>query len=291
MIATDGDKVESRDEVDALPKIGFREDLRLSYGIHRFRLGELSVAALSARNWDEYATFLSDFSDDDVQVTVSPELITGVCDLPETAKEQRKTVNSHIAHVLDVSGRNRHSLFLLGTAFYDSEEGLPTNSVLVVKDGRVAGRTNKRTQILGSEKENFVAMPSELPYTIPGTDVGILICSDLPRQVLFLAHRRFAESGKDGVVWDGKSMADAVGCVDPFVRHLIIVSCWGVGGRTRGAPDPDVYYRNSALDHMRRLIHRSSVESILMVDRAPSLMGGFVTTRPLNMLVERVVLK
>lgn len=269
----------------------FEQDYRREYGVHRFDLKNgIRLAALSAHGWKNFLAQLQAVKPDD-DLAVSPELITTTELETNDVSTVRPTVEKRFEEIRAITLQFPNTTFLLGTPVFEGE-GKPTNSIVYIKAGQIIGQTAKRSGIAAWEKTNFRFEPEEPASLIPGTDIGVLICSDLPLADLYQSppiqdlnrvlelHNRRDLVGKNPTF------------IHPDTRNLVVASCWGIGGRYNILEeDPDEYYKRELRNTSFGLLRVApKISQIAVVDRAPDIdpaLDKTIATRPINALFGR----
>ena len=226
---------------------------------------ELEITGISANSWEEYWGLLDLVSTNDKYI-VSPELVTcaGV-NFANLAKNEN-LINERIDSVIELSKGFKDSYFLLGTPLFVNEK--PRNSVLVIKNGDVVGVTNKRYGATELENEFFEMIPEETPLLLPESQTPIVICSDLALASLRTEDEEIFEgvlrlSGRSGLI--GKQIQ----VLPQEAKSVLVVACWATGGRFVEEETKDDYYKNQLLGISSRIMLRTSVSEVMVVDRVP----------------------
>lgn len=268
----------------------FTETNRNYYGVHRWKVGNTAITAVSSPGWASFTEDLKKLSSRDVFV-VSPELMTATEIEREDVLPARAVIEERIDYVKNVSARMPGTTFLLGTPVF-SGEGKPTNSILYLRAGDVIGMTSKRSGVTEWERNNFTFVAEEPPSLIPGSKIGVLICADLATATHYLRNEDVKErvlqlGGRDNLIGTHPHF------IHPAAKTLVIPSCWGIGGNRlySGREDPDAYYQmqlKAVSTNVLQFVPR--LDQILTVDRCPDLPpgpGNFITTKPLNVMIKR----
>jgi hypothetical protein len=244
------------------------------YGPHRWTLGSnVTVNGISARTWDDFLSFLA-FLPPGQEIVVSPELMTMAGHRPSHVQDLTDVIAQRVDSVAQTSARHPEKTFLLGTPTFHSQ-GKPKNSVISVREGAVIGVTHKRTGASAEEKEYFDFQPDTSPAIVPDTDIGILICADLPTATIFLSEKTpyhnelLRLSGREHFIGSNPTF------IHPDARRMLLVSCWGTGGREAGISHhpggADEYYKWQLINCVLRLLSSTpSIEELVVVDRVPS---------------------
>jgi hypothetical protein len=248
-------------------QLPFSEEYRPSYGVHRWTLLDgTKVTGVSAATWADFKSSLQQITQSDTLV-VSPELIIEA-DL-DAQSINPELINSRIGELSQISTAFPDTIFLVGTPVYDQDQNLPTNSMLMIKDGKQIGRVNKRTAASPEEFGAYHLIAEEKPTLIPGTSIGVLICSDLPTSTLYL----FGEILTDHVLSElGKS--NLIGThpefIPPQATSLIVPSCWSSGGNGHlTSQNLDRYYQVNLRNISGRILRKTNLLQIAVVDRLP----------------------
>ena len=222
----------------------------------------LEIAGVSVNSWEEYLVYLSRLSPTDKYV-VSPELIT--CAGMKFDELDREKINKRIENVVDFSGKFSKSYFLLGTPLFVNER--PRNSVIIINNGEIIGVTNKRIGATDEEIRFFEMVPEETPLLLPGSNVPVVICSDLALASLF--SEQYTDQLNEILRLSGKSdlIGRAVSVLPKEARSVLVIACWAVGGRFVEEVTKDQYYKNQLVGISARIMKNTSVKEIIVVDR------------------------
>lgn len=267
------------------------EKYERSYGIYRWDLRDgISLTVISSAGWTDFAKDLDLITSTD-QLVVSPELITSTEFDFDKVGEARVLIEGRVNQVRKISAQHPETTLLLGTPIFQ-DEGKPKNGVIIIKAGDIIGQTAKRSGTTDWERDNFRFDPEEAPILIPGTNLGILICSDLGVASVYLRQFRnkdeiLTKSGHTNLVGFNPKF------IHPDSRAIIVPSCWGIGSITDhiGNMPADEYYRLQ-LRNISMAILRSinQINQIAIVDRAPIVDAALkesVTSKPINALYSR----
>lgn len=256
------------------------QEYRLTHGIHHWSLPEGTLAAVSASTWTDFRALMEQV-DESSPFVASPELITTADD--EMDIIDPAVIQARIRELQDISKRIPDTTILLGTPSFEGG-GKPKNSVLYLRDGSVIGQTHKRAPATQWERDNFTFEAEETPSVIPGTSMGVLICSDL---ALISLYDRPSYDLNATLRLIGKS--NLIGKTPRFIHEeaqsLVVVSCWGVGSQFGRGSDPDEYYqfqlRCIAANVLRDI---EQIKQIVMIDRtsASSDSDDFHASVPFN---------
>jgi hypothetical protein len=256
------------------------QEYRLNHGIHHWCLPEGSLAAVSASTWTDFRELMEQI-DERSPFVVSPELITAAeegSDIVDPVIIQKR-----ICELQDISQRVPDTTILLGTPSFESR-GKPKNSVLYLRDGNVIGQTHKRAPATQWERDNFTFEAEEPPSIIPGTSMGVLICSDL---ALISLYDRPSYDLNATLRLIGKS--NLIGKAPRFIhdeaQSLVVVSCWGVGSQFGRGYDPDEYYQFQLQCIAASVLRNTEqIRQIVMVDRTSASSGSddFHASIPFN---------
>lgn len=280
-------------QVEKSPPVFPKETYKREHGIYRWQLSSGNkVTALSAQTWQAFSSLLRRITIED-EIIVSPELMTFAGQPLETVLDTKEDIQGRVSEVLTFSKKFPNSFFLLGTPTFDKSEK-PKNSVVFIKNGVVIGSTSKRSGATEEERSNFSFVANEPPALVPGTKLGLLICSDVStasisfnedtqrlKRVLELSH-------KDNLIGIKPTL------IDPVAEDLIVPSCWGVGGNLnwmRGF-DPDDYYRLQLRNISFYVFSQhNTLREIVIIDRVPLMeewLQRFTPDKPYNALLQRL---
>ncbi|MBU1326933.1 hypothetical protein KKB64_00870 [Patescibacteria group bacterium] len=268
----------------------FDETYKKFYGVHRWKLGQTALAAVSSPGWASFVEHLQILSPADTFV-VSPELITTTEIGTDEVVPARALIEERIDYVKTVSAHMPATIFLLGTPVFGDREN-PTNSVLYLKAGGIIGQANKRSGVTEWEKAHFTFMAEEPPSLVPGSDIGVLICADLATATLYLRNELVNErvlqlGGRDNLIGAHPRF------IHPKARTLVVPSCWGIGANQNlvAKVNHDEYYRLQLQAISASVLrHSPELEHIVVVDRCPEgpfSPQEFFATKPLNVLFKR----
>jgi hypothetical protein len=263
-----------------------------SYGIYRWKLKDNNqITAISANNWTDFNNFLNTITSVD-RLIVSPELITCTELETENVVDSKKLIEERIDKVKTISTQYPEATIILGTAVFGGEEK-SKNGVLFIKNGEVIGQSAKRSGVTAWEKENFTFDPEEKANLIPGTKLGVLICSDLPMASLYSESFEFLD-----IVLKKTGHGNLVGHNPNFIHQeakaLLVPSCWGIGGNEWLMEKNeliDEYYKSGLkIATLRVLTNVPQVQEVVVVDRVPDVdknYKGKITTKPINAFFSR----
>lgn len=269
------------------------EDYKREYGVHRWNLKNgPRFAALSAHGWTDFVDLVKQIEPGDL-LAASPELITATELASDSVIEDRTTIEKRVDVIKMLSSKRPDTTFLLGTPVFDGREK-PANSILYIKAGEIIGRTSKRSGVAPWEKANLRFNPEEPPSLIPGTNLGVLICSDFALASLYLRPET-NRSLEQILKWSGHEnlISTTPTFLHPEAGSLIMSSSWGIGGMAglNKVMTPDRYYelqlRNTAAFLLR---DAPQLTQIIVVDRAPDIdpaSDPTVATKPINALLGR----
>ncbi len=269
------------------------EDYKREYGVHRWNLKDgTKFLALSAHGWTGFVDLVKQIEPSD-QLAASPELITAT-ELPTyNVYESRTLIEKRIDAIRLLSSDCPNTTILLGTPVFDGREK-PTNSILYIKAGEITGLTSKRSGVAAWEKANFRFIPEEPLSLVPGTNLGVLICSDLALASLYLRPEANRYLDQVLALSDHKNLIGKTPTfLHPEAKSIIISSCWGIGGMAglNGVMTPDRYYELQLRNTTAFLLRDApQIEQIVVVDRAPDIdpaSDPTVATKPLNALLGR----
>lgn len=265
-------------------------DLRESEGVQHFPIGDKVLTGISSSTWGDFISQLEGLESPGDYI-VSPELIT-VSGVSWDSERQLATLaKERIAQAMEASRRFPPQTLLLGTPLVLPHTKSLTNSVIAIRNGVIVGRTDKRTMADPDERIFFKPNAEVSPFTLSGTDIGVLICSD------FVYARLFGEgsfqtpnkwmAGQIRAYGQVHLLGKDVQMISPDMRRLIVISCWGVGSnnfsdkRTQDSINEDylLALRNSAAYVMRIY---PQIEEIVMIDRTATGAQGDVSTVPFN---------
>ena len=144
---------------------------------------------------------------------------------------------------------------------------------------------NKRTGASVEENEYFDLLAEEPPATIPGTNIALLICSDMPISTLYT--RPFVSDINDVLRLAGKN--NLIGKNPKFIgkgiKGLVLMSCWATGSQFRlKDEDKDNHYRNELRSSARFVILGSDIDQIAVIDCIPD---STAPQKPFNAFFER----
>ena len=257
--------------------------LDFEHGVHRYQFGNEMVVAVSAQTWADFTDSLSKVAADD-RLVVSPELMTFTGQPLDELMDTRQIIENRVEELKEASKEHPQALFLLGTPTFPPK-GKPRNSVLFIKNGREVGQTNKRSGATQTERENFDLLAEEQAVLVPGTNIGILICADLPTITIFRSDNEddlLRLLGRENFI--GKTPT----FIHPKARSLLVVSCWGVGGNRdfMRLGEANTYYLaqlRGVVAHIMRVYPQ--IEEVLQVDRTPLMEKDdlpYTPTHPFN---------
>ena len=154
---------------------------------------------------------------------------------------------------------------MLGTPLFVNER--PRNSVIIINNGEIIGVTNKRIGATDEEIRFFEMVPEETPLLLPGSNVPVVICSDLALASLF--SEQYTDQLNEILRLSGKSdlIGRAVSVLPKEARSVLVIACWAVGGRFVEEVTKDQYYKNQLVGISARIMKNTSVKEIIVVDR------------------------
>lgn len=249
-------------------------------GIQRWiTIGGVKITGVSTSNWQEYIHYLNLLTEED-KLVVSPELITVAGE--DEILGMRATVEKRIDQILDISRRYPASRYVLGTALFGNIGDRPGNSAMVINNGNVLGYTQKRTWSNDWEKIRFSFEPEEKPLTIPGTKIGVLICSDFPLATMYDINKKYNLDLVLKLTGKTNLLGKTVRFINDDVETLVVLSCWGVSpGWMSG--NPNNYFKFQMRCFALQLIGHQNLQEIIVVDRLPiGESGPTVPTEPFN---------
>lgn len=262
------------------------------HGLHRltFSSGEV-VTAISAQTWSEYLSYLKQINKQD-KLVVSPELITFAGQPLHQVGESKKKIESRINQITDLSTQYPNTTFLLGTPSFKTPK--PRNTILVIENGQVLGKTHKRSGATQAERNNFNLPVEEPPFLIPGTNIAVLICSDLATSSLYsrphldkdIFNTTLERIGRESFIDKNPTF------IHTHAKKLILPSCWGVGGNQElmKPRDANSYYHLQLRNLAWALFNNSQLEEIIIVDRTPIMSTKdqpYTPTKPYNGLIQK----
>ncbi len=268
----------------------FRETQRFTHGVHRFQLADNQmVTAISAQTWSEFIGYLSQITEED-KLVVSPELMTFTGQPLEEVMETRKTIENRVDEVGKKSEEYPQTLFLLGTPTFP-EKGKPRNSVAFIQNGTIVGQANKRSGGSAAEYENFDLVTEEPAVLVPETGIGLLICADLSSLSILESPRAEEILRRIGRV--NMIGANPANFIHPEAKSLLVISCWGVGGRRRliKPGKADEYYLVQLRGPVDKVMKTfPQIKEVLNVDRIPLMAEKdlpYTPTHPFNAFYKR----
>jgi hypothetical protein len=269
-----------------------KESYLHEHGFHRlsFSTGEM-VTAISAQTWSEYLSHLKRINAQD-KLVVSPELMTFTGRPLREVGQTKQIIKGRINQVETFSLQYPNTTFILGTPTFNTSR--PRNSVLFIKQGKIVAQTHKRSGATQEEQDVFDLPVHEKPSSIPDTDIGILICSDLA-MASFLSRPHFNDKFLNQTLKTA-GQASFINTQPTFLhsqtKKLIIPSCWGVGGNKKLMTTREVnkYYQVQLRNLSWALFNSSKIEEIIMVDRtivSSPRSKSSNATKPLNGLIQK----
>lgn len=261
-----------------------------SYGVHRWSLKDKNIkllTAVSAGNWTDFTERLEGILPID-RLIVSPELIT--CTEIESANvsESRELIESRIEQMKKFSINFPEATIVLGTAIFGDEEK-PKNGALFIKNGEIVGETTKKSTATEWENDNFSHDLDEKAVLIPGTSLGLLLCSDLSFFSIFSKGIHFPEA-----FFKKLKQEDFIGKNPEFIhseaKGIIVSSCWGIGGNKMWqdvvGESTDSYYASQLRAVTKNIMMlNKEIDEIAVVDRVPDVGSdyeGIVSSKPIN---------
>jgi len=277
-----------REEIERARRLPFEETSNFDNGVYRYHLGDEMITAISAQTWAGFTSFLSRTTSED-KFIVSPELMTFTGQPLGEVDQTREIIGVRVGEIKEASKNYSQTLYLLGTPTFPPR-GKPRNSVLFIKNGREVGQTNKRSGATPAEREHFDLLVEEPAALVPETDIGILICADLPTASIFGLKNEeeiLRLIGRESFIGKNPTF------IHPKARNLLVVSCWGVGGnRDLMRPgEANAYYLaqlRGVVAHIMRMYPQ--IEEVLHVDQVPLMRKEdlpFTPTHPFNALFQR----
>jgi predicted amidohydrolase len=268
------------------------EKIYPTYGLHRMcETNQRTITGVSAYSWETYWQLLNQVKDSD-GIVVGPELITSAGMKMYEIADNRAEIEKRVDQVKQLSKDFSKAVVVLGSATFELTK--PNNSLLIIQNGEEITRTDKRSGATNEERGIFIFKANEKPCTIPGTDIDLLICSDLAIYSAFLRSKK-TETILTNEVWRLSGRNELIGKKLTFAREnckeIIVSSCWGIGGnRLLSEDSPQEYYLNQLRSISAGVMSDSNVKRIIMIDRAPSGFNdsdSFVTKNPLNIVIEK----
>lgn len=240
------------------------------------------IAGVSANSWDQFVELLLTVSVTD-KLVVSPELITCSDIAFEECLNARELIEFRLLELVKYSTNRPETTYVIGTPLFSEGDSKPTNSAILIKNGKVLGRTNKRGGATESEKATFGFVAEEPPFLIPGTKTALLICSDLATATIYfnkdsvMLKRMLELSGRELLI--GRE----VNTISPEATSLLVLACWGVGGNFVVSGREDEYYRFQLRNISWSLMRNSNIKEVVVVDRKSELSSS----RPYNALLRK----
>jgi hypothetical protein len=264
-----------------LPAVFPKEEYFREPGIHRHHFNNgTNITGVSANGWDDFMELLCQTTSED-KIIVSPECITFTGKPFSKLAESQEEVEEKIEKVKSLSRERPETVFMIGTPTFP-ETGKPRNSAIAIQNGEVIMITNKRTGASAEENEYFDLLAEEPPATIPGTDISLLICSDMPVSTLYT---RSPSSDIDNVLRLSRK-GNLIGKNPRFTsagtKALVVMSCWATGSQFS---DEDDHYEFELRSSARLVMLGSSIDQIAVIDRAPD---SSTSKKPFNAFFERV---
>lgn len=266
-----------------------------SYGVHRWSLKDRGIKVLtgvSADNWTDFTNRLEGILPID-RLIVSPELITCTEIESENVTESRELIEDRVEQMRKFSMNFPEATIVLGTAIFGEEEKAK-NGALFIKDGEIIGKTTKKSTATEWEKENFSHDLDEKPVLIPGTNLGLLLCSDLSFFSIFSKGIHFPEAFFKKLKQEnfiGKNPE----FIHPETKGIIVSSCWGIGGNKLWqdvvGESVDSYYESQLRAVTTNIMMlNKEIDEIAVVDRVPDVGSdyeGIITSKPINAFFSR----
>lgn len=232
-------------------EVYFRES-----GTYRYQFENgTSITGVSANTWEDFIRYLSQTTRED-KIIVSPECIT-FTDRPfRELAENKEEIEGKIEQLKKISKERLETVFVIGTPTF-LKVGKPRNSAVAIKNGEVIMTTNKRTGASAEENEYFDLPAEEPPAKIPGTNIALLICSDMPISTLYT--RPFMPD--INAILRLAGIKNLIGknpkFIDKGTKGLVLMSCWATGSRfPLKDKDKDSHYRDNLRSNARFVILR-----------------------------------
>lgn len=226
------------------------------------------IAAASALNWEQ---FIDQIRCVDSDIVVSPELMTFAGQALNTAEKSQALVEQRVEEVITVSKNHPDTKYVLGTVSYNYSR--PANSAIVITNGQIITQTDKRSAQTIEIISGFYINYQSPPFLIPGTEIGVMICSDL--------------QNSNWVVKTGEKNH----YVHPEAQAIIMMSCWSVGGNRHEISKigADLYYNRYLQQYAYDFMFLNSrINQLLVVDRLLTTSTGNPSpSRPFNYLFTR----
>lgn len=238
------------------------EQVYQDYGVYNFRAktGE-RVTGISRPDFESFMGDLDNLNVD-TDIIVSPELITMTDINSQDLLQNKSVIDERLSSLVDKSVGNPDTTYVIGTPLFRGSDQKPENGVVIIRNGNTIGTVVKQSYSSEDEKEIFEQTAGHNGVnTIPGTKIGVLICSDLG--VASMAHRpAFSEvvKRKGGEHLSSKAPPDFIG---DDVETVLVPAAWS----SEGAKDNE-YYRNQLVSVSNRTLENyPNLREIVVIDR------------------------
>lgn len=215
-------------------------------GNHVVNLSDGSNVSISAfPDWDAWTCGTEELVGEDIDVILSPELITAPYH-PGLITDNKGQICNRIIDVQGQSARNRGTTYLLGSPDFTNKDK-PTNSLLIIRDGLRFGQLDKFT-LGGFEAPVFTVATELRSQVLPGSDASI--CIDTLR---LATGKRISENAS----------------------NLFISACWAV---PLYPDDPKPHSRDRHVDTLKRVVdmvfaNAPNLQDVVVCDRVSEVSG------------------